>query len=271
MLPTAGGTAAIHLVARSLLQQRDGCLVFAPTFGEYAAAAGLAGATVREVRSRPPYFAIDEAAVVPARLSFLCVPDNPTGRDLGRADVERIASRVRGTLVLDAAYEAFVEREPYADALVAAGADVVVVHSMTKLHAIPGLRLGYVVARHTVVERLAAAQPAWSVDGPALAAGVVAVAQHDARRAALARMRRSRDELRRALERGGLAVGPGAANFLLVRVGDAPRVRAALLGRRIVVRDCSSFGLPDWVRVAVPPAERTAEVASAMLAAVASR
>jgi len=270
VLPVPGGTAGIHLVARVLLRPGSRATVIAPAFGEYAAAARLAGATVTEVPARPPAFEVDCSVLPRAEVTFLCAPDNPTGRDLTREDVIRAVETSGGTVVLDAAYEAFTGRPPFASGLARSDARVVAVHSMTKLHAIPGLRLGYVVAMPPLVARLRGLQHSWAIDAPSMAAGVMAAGQERERRARLVEMRATRETLREAWTAAGLDVAPGAANFLLVRVGDASLVRAALLARRIVVRDVSSFGLPEWVRVAVPPAGRCDEVATAVIEAARS-
>ena len=266
VLPTPGGTAGVHLVARALLRPNDRVTVVMPAFGEYAAATRNAGAMVTEVQTAPPAFALDTRALPRAALTFLCAPDNPTGRDLSREEVMRAVEATGGTVVLDAAYEAFADRAPFASDVARSNANVVAVHSMTKLHAVPGLRLGYVVATPPLIARLSASQHAWALDAPSIAAGVVAAAQHEARRARLGPMRETREWLRAHWEAEGLTVAPGAANFLLVRVGDAARVREGLLAHRIVVRDASSFGLPEWVRVAMPPAESVDEVAAAVVA-----
>ena len=270
VLPVPGGTAAIHLVARVLLKQDQRALVIAPAFDEYAAAARSAGASVIEVRTSPPDFSLSIEALPEAAVTFLCVPDNPTGRDLTRPEVEQIAARTGGIVVLDAAYEPFVERAAFASDLARGDANVVAVHSMTKLHAIPGLRLGFIVASPPLIARAAALQHSWALDAPSIAAGSVAARQHEERRVALGAMRETREWLRARWAGEGLAVAPGAANFLLVHVGDAVRVRAALFVLRIVVRDASSFGLPEWVRIAVPPTERREEVANALIAAAAA-
>lgn len=265
VLPVPGGTAGIHLVARALLRPGDRTVVVTPAFGEYAAAARTAGASVIEVPATPPAFALDTSTLPRAALTFLCVPDNPTGRDLTREDVMRAVEATGGMVVLDAAYEPFTDRPAFATDLAQRTAEVIAVHSMTKLHAVPGLRLGYLVATPPVIARLAALQHAWPLDAPSIAAGVVAAAQHEARRARLGMMRKTRERLRAHWEGTGLTVAPGAANFLLVRVGDAKRVREALLDHRIVVRDASSFGLPEWVRIAVPPEEFGDELAAALV------
>lgn len=270
VLAVPGGTAAIHLVARALLQPDERALVIAPAFGEYAAAVRSAGASVVEVRTSPPDFSLSIEALPEAAVTFLCVPDNPTGRDVTRAEVERVVAATGGTVVLDAAYEPFVERAAFASDLARGNANVVAVHSMTKLHAIPGLRLGFIVASPPLIARASALQHSWALDAPSIAAGSVAARQHEERRAALGVMRETREWLRARWAGEGLAVAPGATNFLLVQVGDAARVRAALFALRIVVRDASSFGLPEWVRVAVPPTERREEVANAVIAAAAA-
>ncbi len=122
----------------------------------------------------------------------------------------------------------------------------VVVGSLTKVFACPGLRLGYVLADDA--ERYACGQPAWSVNGLAsallpdlldradLGAWSKAI---DVRRGELATLLRDR----------GYDPLPSEAPWLLV---EAPGLRERLAPRGVVVRDCSSFGLPDHVRIAVP-------------------
>lgn len=268
VLATPGGTAGIHLVARALLRPGDRATVIAPAFGEYSAAAALAGASVIEVTAPPPDFGLNVDVLPQATVTFLCIPDNPTGRDLTRADVLRAVEVTGGTVVIDAAYEPFVDRAPFASDLAQSNSNVVAVHSMTKLHAVPGLRLGYVVATPARITQLGALLPSWSIDAPSMAAGIVAAGQHESRRAVLKEMRETREALRARWLASGLRVAPGAANFLLVRVGNARAVREVLLSRRIVVRDASSFGLPEWIRVAVPVGQHAEAVGLAVIAAV---
>jgi histidinol-phosphate/aromatic aminotransferase/cobyric acid decarboxylase-like protein len=262
VLPTPGATAAIHLLARALLAPGDRAAVFGPTFGEYEPAAVAAGAVPERVSSTPPDFRPPPAL---AAVGFLANPNNPTGTHLAPDEVEALVRALGGTLVVDAAYEAFVEGGWDAVDLVRAGLDVAVVRSMTKLHAIPGIRLGYVVASPEVIARAAALQHSWSLDAVAQAAGPVALAEHAGRVALLDEAWRTRDRLRRALESAGYTLGPSRANFLLIDVGDAPAARDVLLRRGILVRDCTSFGLPEWIRVAVPSAADEARVTEALL------
>ena len=57
-----------------------------------------------------------------------------------------------------------------------------------------------------------------------------------------------------ALSQLGCRVIPSSTHFCLVEVGDAVRVRRDLLTSKMLVRDCSSFGLPQFIRVATRPA-----------------
>lgn len=122
----------------------------------------------------------------------------------------------------------------------------VVVGSLTKVFACPGLRLGYVLADDA--GRLTAAQPAWPVSGVALAVLPDLLATADLpgwQRAIAAR----RAELVALLARHGLAADAADAPWVLV---PAPGLRDRLARHGIVVRDCASFGMTGVVRVAVP-------------------
>lgn len=246
---TPGASAAIYLALAALVTPDDDCVVFPPTFGEYERAIRAADGRVVEARGRPPAF--DVPLPAPAALAVLCNPNNPTGRYLTRPAVEAIAARV-GHLVIDAAYEPLAEGQWDAIDLVRDGASVLVIHSLTKLFAMPGIRLGYVVASEAIAERLRRIQPPWPLGGPEIAAGCAAVAMFEARRATVPLLYERRRHLEAALAGLGCRVAPSTTNFVLAEVGDAGAFRAALLTWGFAVRDGSSFGLPGWVRLAVP-------------------
>ncbi len=126
---------------------------------------------------------------------------------------------------------------------------VAVLRSLTKLFALPGLRLGYLVADRPVAAAVRAALPPWNVSQPAIAAGLAALAEPTAPvRAAIAALR-GRLVARLAALRAGVVAANGT--FVVVDVGDAAAFSAALLAHGARVRDCTSFGLPSLVRVGV--------------------
>lgn len=165
-------------------------------------------------------------------------PHNPTGR---LAAHEEWAD-VRDEAFYPLATGRWSRRDPAA----------VVVGSLTKLFACPGLRAGYVVAPDAdLAGRLRRRQPAWSVNAlaAALVPDLLAVADLAAWASQIAGLRR---ELVGVLSRHHLPPLPSDANWVLVP--GAAGLRSALALHGIVVRDCASFGLLGHVRVAVPGA-----------------
>lgn len=132
-----------------------------------------------------------------------------------------------------------------------------VVGSLTKLLACPGLRVGYVLGGPRL------RQPAWSVNGLAAAAlpDLLEAVDLPAWAAGVASLRQRLVEI---LRRSGLHPEPSDANFVLVR---APGLRDRLAPRGILVRDCASFGLADHVRIAVPHDAGLARLEEALCAA----
>ena len=277
-----GSTELIHLTARAYLNQpvrpepvegRFSAAIFTPTFGEFQAACSIQGANVLEITARESNeFAwnIENAARIIAQhqpsLVFLCNPNNPTGHYLSEEEVREIASALPqdSLLLLDEAYLPFVDTRWNSLPLLDLG-NVALLRSMTKDFALTALRLGYMLAPPDVVQRVRAQQHSWSVNALAQAAGIAALSDtahvEDGRRAVQDAKRYLIDELA-AL---GLHFIPSAANFLLVNVGSAKELRHTLLKRHhIIVRDCASFGLPDYIRIGI----RTKEDCKRLVAAL---
>jgi len=179
-------------------------------------------------------------------------PGGPTWRSDPHNPSGRLADPGETADVWD---EAFY---PLATGQWTAGRAGVVVGSLTKVFACPGLRLGYVIADD--VERFARHQPQWSVNSLAAAAlpELLGLADLPAWAAVTAAARR---ELAKMLRRFGFAVEAADAPWVLVR---APGLRELLAPHGVVVRDCASFGMPEYVRVGVPDSDGLARLESAM-------
>ena len=259
-----GSTELIHLLARAY---GGPALLLTPTYGEYDGAARIAGGpviTLDAIRSADGFHwdLAAAAAIIAARrpaLAFVCNPNNPTGALLAAADLRVLAdaaARAGSLLVVDEAYINLSEHHAAAGIVRLATQlpSVVALRSMTKDYALTALRLGYAVAAPPVVERLAALQPDWSVNGLAQAAGVAALSDAEYLPRARAAVAQSRECLVAGLGQLGIRVYPTAANFALAPVGDAAGLRAALARQGLFVRDCASFGLPDCIRIGLRPA-----------------
>jgi histidinol-phosphate/aromatic aminotransferase/cobyric acid decarboxylase-like protein len=178
---------------------------------------------------------------------FRSNPHNPTGRLAAPEDVAEVSD------------EAFY---PLATGHWTRGDVAIVVGSLTKLFACPGLRLGYVLAPDPeLIQRLALRQPRWSVNGLAAATlpELLATADLAGWAAAVAELR---DALVKLLRAHDVDPQPSDANYVVC--ARAPGLRERLAPQGVLVRDCASFGLPGQARVAVPDVEGLARLEAAL-------
>lgn len=253
-----GSVELVWLLALAYLGPGDLALIVGPTFSEYERAARVAGAGIARWQAdpsadfRPDVKGIGETIRrTRPRLMFLCNPNNPTGSYIPLTAVsELVGIDALGLLVLDEAYLGFLEQPEDSTAILASG-KAVLLRSMTKDHGLAGFRLGYVIAPPVVVQHLRNVRPPWTVSSVAQAAAMAAISDEEHLARARAEVREAKTFLQAELRRLGLRVVPSSANFLLVEVGDAARFRMHLLRRGCCVRDCSSFGLPEYVRIGI--------------------
>ena len=255
-----GSTELIHLIARAFLTAASSAVILSPTYGEYETACRLAGTEPtfikaeenRDFRWSIPSVCKQIKDIAP-RIVFLCNPNNPTGVLLNSGDVAKIAaSAASGLLIIDEAYMPFADDPWDATTLLDRG-NIIVMHSMTKDYALAGIRLGYIVAAPDIIERLNCYQPFWSVNAIAQAVGLTAINENEHITKSRKTIAEAKAYLLKSIKEIGLDVIPSSTNFLLIKVGNAKSMRQALLKQGICVRDCTSFGLPQYIRIAMQP------------------
>jgi histidinol-phosphate aminotransferase len=247
----------LWFVALAFLRPGDHVLILGPTFGEYERVAQLMGAQRHTYTAQAEtHFAVREAALLETlaqlqpRLMFICNPNNPTGTHLPIAAIAAWATRHPDTLfVVDEAYLPFVSG-PSPSMIRYIGSNILVLHSMTKAHALAGVRLGYAVGAADVIAALGKVRPTWNVNAIAQAAGLVAIDDEAHLTQTLAQVSADKAALVADLQAMQFTPLPSVTHFFLCEVGQASVVRQSLLQRGIVVRDCTSFGLPDYIRIA---------------------
>ena len=270
------GNGAVDLIYRAVLAMRPKkALVVEPTFSEYKKALALVGCEVEDyLLTADNGFVLTEdflnALTPDLDILFLCAPNNPTGQNVPPDLLERIALTCKEREIAffwDASFLDFAkDRKAYRELcrkLVRKQDHVFVLKSFTKLYALPGIRLGYLLSSNNkmLTAMLTAGAP-WSVSTVAQTAGVAALSCDwyvDDLREQIAVGRRS---LCGALEAMGFQQAPAEgpklyvpsdANFLLLRTGRPDLASYLEASYGIKVRDCRSFeGLDgNWIRIAV--------------------
>ncbi|PPQ33737.1 pyridoxal phosphate-dependent aminotransferase [Rhodopila globiformis] len=260
------GTGVSELILRLVRACPGPVLVLRPTFSEYARCARIEGRTVRAVTSPANFLQHqrEQCSTHPQDhrgLGFLCWPNNPDGEccDLGFL----VEAASHGPLVADLAYAPLCPR-PMLDAIEAAASRAVRLYAPNKAFGLTGLRAGYAVTPYPWPE-LHECAASWPVgpDGVAFLQATIGAPALDWLEAARPVLTDWRRALATGLANLGCAVRESQASFLMAEVGEATTVAAALRRHGLRVRDCTSFGLPGWIRLrAAPPEPRAALLAA---------
>ncbi|MBD2846784.1 cobyric acid synthase [Paenibacillus sp. IB182496] len=257
------GNGAAELIDLAVRWRRPAAVGLAvPCFAEYEEAARKCGADLVRVTLNEAADFTAERAVLEAQrpgLWLLGSPNNPTGRLLPR-DIPLALAASGATVVVDEAFIDFVPEESRISLAREAAGDpsLLVLRSMTKYYAIPGIRLGYAIGHPETIAALRELQVPWSVNSLAQQIGCAVLEDDEYAH----RTRRWLAEERLRLEAGlnglGLRVVPSAANYVLAELPGALGLTAAALQRQLgprglLIRDGGRFdGLgPRWLRVAV--------------------
>lgn len=255
------GNGAAELLALIAERYRDKrAIVVHPTFSEYEATLRAKNVEViRVIASELDGFKlpVDEVkqAMATAPVLYLCTPNNPTGvmpaqEDLGA--IIRHGAEVGCDVVLDEAFIDFVDEKLSFIASIKNHSHVIVVRSMTKMYAIPGIRLGYVVAHPSIIEGIKRLAPHWNVNGMAARIGAACLPEESFRQQAIQHSNQQREQFKSFLKGYGCTVTDSVTNFLAFKINqDANKLYLDLLERGIVLRHSENFRGMDgrWFRI----------------------
>ncbi len=257
-----GSDEAIDLLVRAFCRAgSDAIAVCPPTFGMYAVSARIQDAVVIEVPLTRD-FEVDADALLAAitprvKLVFLCSPNNPTGGVVPLTTIARIAAALAGRalVIVDEAYVEFAGSES-AISLLPHFANIGVLRTLSKAHALAAARVGTLIARNDVVALLRRIQAPYPLPSPcvelALAALTPVACRRTAERVMIIEHERERVAPMLTMLPQVCAVLPSAANFLCVRFADAGAAYRRLLALGIVVRDVSGYpGLQNCLRISI--------------------
>lgn len=267
VMATNGAIEAIYLIANSkpvpLGQLGAACrikplvdrsLIISPTFSEYADACLQAGIAVS---ASPKLDVINDIPLV-----WLCNPNNPTGTVIPHSQIrEVIDANPHTVFIVDASYAHFTDKQLLSVAEAVARPNVIMLHSMTKRFAVPGLRIGYVTAHSSLIQQLRCHQMPWSVNSIAQKAAMYLIEHENSYQIPLQQLLAERRRIAAALKATGyIDVHPSDTHILLCRLqhGSSADLKHQLAVQHgILIRDASNFhGLTtSHFRIAVQTTE----------------
>jgi histidinol-phosphate aminotransferase len=270
-----GSDELIHLLVLACARPDAVVLSPAPGFSMYRIITGQDRCRYVDVALRPD-FSLDLPAFLAAidrhrpAVVFLAYPNNPTGNCFSRADVAAVLDAAPGLVVVDEAYLPFA-RQTWMDEL-PRRPNLLVLRTLSKL-GLAGARLGYLCGAPEIIAQIDKVRPPFNVNAFTLAAVDFLLDHAEVLDAQAAAIRADRARLigRLAAMAAGvpdMAVFDSAANFFLLRVGDAPRVFAALLRQGILVKDVSASHplLLGCLRITVGTPEENERLLAALAA-----
>lgn len=237
-------------------------IIVHPTFSEYEATLEEKGVTVHRIiaaESTGFQLPVEEVktAMKTADVLYLCTPNNPTGILPSEEVLTMLIEyghEVQCEVVLDEAFIDFVDESLSFIQEIKQYENLIVVRSMTKMYAIPGIRLGYMIAKPSIIQEVQALAPHWNVNGLAAAVGAICFEEQEFVEKTKVHSERERSKLTDFLHAHGCRTTASVANFIVFKLADETKTKQLaidLLKKGIVLRHTENFlGMNgNWLRI----------------------
>jgi histidinol-phosphate aminotransferase len=253
-----GSDEPIDLLMRAFCEPGiDNVVIPQPTYGMYTVSAEINNVSIRTVKLTPD-FDLDVSTILQivdanTKLIFLCSPNNPSGNLLSFEKVKQVISAFPGLVIVDEAYIDFANYPGFLP-LIKQYPNLVVLQTLSKAWGLAALRLGMCFASNAIIGLLNKIKPPYNISLPSQQAAEAGLQKIDQKNTWVAEIIVERKSLEKELiqVKKVKKVYPSDANFLLVKISEAPNVYQRLVSRGIIVRDRSTVILcDDCLRITV--------------------
>lgn len=244
-----GAAEVIFNISRGLKPKK--AILMAPTFSEYED-------SLRSIDCKIEYYKMDKDFLIKEDflekltedidITFICNPNNPTGKLTSKRlllDILERGVKNNITIVVDESFLDFLENKNEYSLVkyIEKYNNLIVVKSLTKFFAFPGIRLGYGLTKNKdYIEKINKISIAWNVNTIALYGGVQALKEEAYMRASREYLREEKNFLLKSLEKfEELEIYSGSVNYIFFKVKIDIDLKTALLNKNILIRSCENY------------------------------
>ncbi len=267
----AGSDEIIALLTSAFAQHDEEIIYSEYGFLMYPISATKVGAKaikVKEKNLKTDIDAIIAAATSKTKIIFIANPNNPTGSYLTKEEIDKLIKNIPSNIliVLDHAYEEFVENNDYPNAinLVNENENIVMTRTFSKIHGLASLRIGWSYSSLYVADILNKIRGPFNVSGPAQLAAIESLKDDEF-------FNNSRSHNKKWLQfffaeienLTHIKAHPSVANFILLDFGSERKCQLAnakFLENSIILREMSSYSLPNCLRLSIGKNEENLQV-----------
>ena len=223
---------------------QDNVIICPPTYGMYKVCADINDVEAKEVLLTED-FQLNVQEVLNAvdantKLLFICSPNNPTGNDMNRMDIELLLNNFPGIVLIDEAYINFSRQKTFIQELTEYE-NLIVMQTLSKAWGLAALRLGLGFASEKIIDLFNRVKPPYNVNLSSQQLGIKALANIKEVNANIINTIQQRNWVHDQLQQFNFVqiIYTSDANFILVKVDDADKLYQYLLLNRIIVRNRS--------------------------------
>lgn len=249
---------------------KDNAIICPPTYGMYAVNAGINDVEIRKVNLTDD-FQLDVDGIMQAtdsnsKLLFICSPNNPTGNNMNRADVEVLLNNFPGIVIIDEAYINYSKQKTFIQELTEYP-NLIVMQTLSKAWGLAALRLGLCYASLDIIDLFNKVKPPYNINEASQQMAQEALKHTEYVNEWIMETVEQREELVNALTDFSFVkkVYPSDANFILIKVMDADNLYQFLASNEIVVRNRSNeTGCNNCLRISIGTPEENFQLLSVL-------
>jgi histidinol-phosphate aminotransferase len=240
-----GSDEVIDLAYRIFCESgKDNVIICPPTYGMYKVCGNINDVQIKEVDLTKEFQlnveVILQSAGSNTKLLFICSPNNPTGNNMNRIDIELLLNNFPGIVIIDEAYINYSRQKTFLQELTEYD-NLVVMQTLSKAWGLAALRLGLAFASEKIIELFNKIKPPYNINKASQELGITALSHIEEVNKNIKNTVDERLKLQQQFSQFNFIqnIYPTDANFILIKTDDADSLYKYLSSQKIIVRNRS--------------------------------